>query len=416
MKFTRNIVPLLKAQLQNDPVDLKIFSPYLTGEVALEIARLGKSAKVYTLVNVPVLASGASSYATLKTLLDNQIAVYVLPDLHAKLIIAQDRFVTLGSQNLTQRGETDNLEANIRVRGVSKGIQALVAKMERKATLLTPEYLQRVNEAAQALAAEYAALDKKAERAQRAVIAADRERRAALRSVSGIDAEVRSKLASRPQSNPRECKIKKDERAQYLLKGKELLKWTIDGEDHGLDPQHRYLCVSLAGKLGWVRVNQTRYSFIESQVDIEQGEIKGRATWQMSVDASDKACAARKGDHNLRVTVLNRLNQELCDVFMRYNTEDMDIYPAVLLRKTGKPRACAEERRKAVAWINNNAERFKRDVKRVITSPFKFEKNLTGERADAFFGPEGTSHTLCLVKLRTYVALQVLESTGVPLG
>lgn len=147
--------------------------------------------------------------------------------------------------------------------------------MERKATLLTPEYLQRVNEAAQALAAEYAALDKKAERAQRAVIAADRERRAALRSVSGIDAEVRSKLASRPQSNPRECKIKKDERAQYLLKGKELLKWTIDGEDHGLDPQHRYLCVSLAGKLGWVRVNQTRYSFIESQVDIEQGKSRG---------------------------------------------------------------------------------------------------------------------------------------------
>lgn len=85
------------------------------------------------------------------------------------------------------------------------------------------------------------------------------------------------------------------------------------------------------------------------------------------------------------MTVLNRLNQELCDVFMRYNTEDMDIYPAVLLRKTGKPRACAEERRKAVAWINNNAERFKRDVKQVITSPFKFEKNLTGERADAFW-------------------------------
>ena len=416
MKFTRNIVPLLKAQLQNDPVELKIFSPYLTGEAVLEIARLGKSAKVYTLVNVPVLASGASCHATLKMLLDNQIAVYVLPDLHAKLIVAQDRFVALGSQNLTRRGATQNLEASIRVRGGSKGIQALVAKMERKATLLTPEFLHDVHEAAQALSEEYKKLLEKAERAQRALVAADRARRAALRSVTGIDAEVRSKLADRPQSNPRECEIKQDKRGQYLLDGKKLLTWKIGGKTYDLEPQHRYLCVSLAGKLGWVRVNETRYSFIESQVDTGQGEIKGQATWQMSIDASDKACAARKGDHNLRVTVLNRQSQELCDVFMRYNTKDMEIYPAVLLRKTGKPRACAEERRKAVAWINDNAERFKRDIKRAITLPFKFEKNLTGERADTFFGPEGTSHTLCLVKLRTYVALQVLESTGMPLG
>nr|NLU59021.1 phosphatidylserine/phosphatidylglycerophosphate/cardiolipin synthase family protein [Pseudomonas sp. BIGb0427] len=145
MKFTSNIVPLIKEQLQNDKVDLKIFSPYLTGSAALEIAQLGKSAKVYTLVNVQVLASGASSYSAIKALLKKKkIPVYYLPNLHAKMVVAKDRFVTLGSQNFTERGATANFETNVRVRGVSKGVEALVAKMERKATLLTSGFWSRL--------------------------------------------------------------------------------------------------------------------------------------------------------------------------------------------------------------------------------------------------------------------------------
>ncbi|UVL59805.1 phospholipase D family protein [Pseudomonas sp. B21-032] len=421
MKFTSNIVPLIKEQLQNDKVDLKIFSPYLTGSAALEIAQLGKSAKVYTLVNVQVLASGASNCDTIKTLLDNEIPVYVLPKLHAKMVVARDRFVTLGSQNFTERGATANLETNIRVRGVSKGVQALVAKMERQATLLTPGFLESVNKAAQVLVGKYDALREQADKLDRDLIAAEKSRASAQRGERAIDAEVRSELAKRPQSNPRKCSIvsrfdEKYARLQHSLKGEELLTWPIGKKTHDLKPQHRYLCISGAGKLGWVRVNKTVYSFIENRIGVDRGQIKGQAQWGVAIDASDKACKAKKGDYNLRVAVIDREDKELCHVFMRYNTEDLDVYPAVMLRNSGKPKAPADERRKAVEWIDANTESFARDIKRLITTPFKFEENLTGERADKFFGAEGTSHTLCLVKLRSNVALRVLEPEEEPAG
>ncbi|MNM47816.1 hypothetical protein D3C81_587900 [compost metagenome] len=421
MKFTSNIVPLIKEQLQNDKVDLKIFSPYLTGSAALEIAQLGKSAKVYTLVNVQVLASGASSYSAIKALLKKKIPVYYLPNLHAKMVVAKDRFVTLGSQNFTERGAGANFETNVRVRGVSKGVEALVAKMERKATLLTPGFLESVNNAAKALADQYKALREQADELDRDLIAAEKSRASAQRGERAIDAEVRSELAKRPQSNPRKCTIvsrydEKNAKLQHSLKGEELLSWSVGKAPHELKPQHRYLCISGAGKLGWVRVNRTVYSFIENQIDMERGEIRGQVHWEVGVDATEQACKARRGGYNLRVAVADHQGKELCHVFMRYNTEDLDIDPAVLLRSTDTPKAPIAERRKAAEWINANTESFKEDIKRIITTPFKFQEKLTGDRADKFFGGDGTSHLLCLVELSSNVALRVIDPVETTAG
>ena len=50
----------------------------------------------------------ASTIAAFKLLLINKCTIYEVKDLHAKVIMDEADFVTLGSQNLTFRGASKN--------------------------------------------------------------------------------------------------------------------------------------------------------------------------------------------------------------------------------------------------------------------------------------------------------------------
>ncbi|MFK0089198.1 phospholipase D-like domain-containing protein [Pseudomonas sp. NPDC090755] len=407
MKFTENIVPLVKAELAGKSARLKIFSPYLTGSVALEIARLGKTAEVYTLVDTQVLASGASTFEAIDTLLENRIPVYRVPNLHAKMIVAEGVFVTVGSQNLTNGGERRNREVSLRFRGVSKQVNALVRDLERSAIRLTPDFLAAASKAAGKLAGRYNKLREALEKADAALSGVPAER--------SIEAEVRSVLAKRPQSNPRKCTVvarydHKQARFQHSLQGDDLLNWPIGAEEHSLKPKYRYLCVSAAGKIGWVRVNKTVYSFIENQVEFDKGGIKGQVSWGVFVDASHEAWKYKQGEANLRAAVFDEQGHELCHVFMRYNTEKLVVYPAVMPRATNNTKAPLADRRNAIEWIDAHARSVGEDIKRLITQPFKFQEKLTGERADKFFGADGSTHYLRLVDLGESCAIRVIDA------
>ncbi len=69
-----------------------------------------------------------------------------------------------------------------------------------------------------------------------------------------------------------------------------------------------------------------------------------------------------------------------------------------------------------LAEAQGNTESFKEDIKRIITTPFKFQEKLTGDRADKFFGGDGTSHLLCLVELSSNVALRVIDPVETTAG
>nr|NLU59022.1 hypothetical protein [Pseudomonas sp. BIGb0427] len=72
---------------------------------------------------------------------------------------------------------------------------------------------------------------KQAEELDRDLIAAEKSRASVQRGERAIDAEVRSELAKRPQSNPRKCTIvsryEKNAKLQHSLKGEELLTWSV---------------------------------------------------------------------------------------------------------------------------------------------------------------------------------------------
>ncbi|GFE71446.1 phospholipase D-like domain-containing protein [Chroococcus sp. FPU101] len=109
-----NIVERWKRELKQASGRVIVFSPYLTN-LALEVLTLIKdkeNSEIYTRFDFDLFNQGSSSIKTLKTLLDLGFQIYELSKLHAKLIIIPDRFVSIGSQNLTTQGQY-NLEANM---------------------------------------------------------------------------------------------------------------------------------------------------------------------------------------------------------------------------------------------------------------------------------------------------------------
>src|SRR5262249_16925224 len=89
------------------------FSPFVTPPCAARIllSSFGQL-ELYTVVSAENFATGASSLGLLKKLLDNQVPIYHLHDLHAKILLVPGHAVTVGSQNMTQAGKR-NREANI---------------------------------------------------------------------------------------------------------------------------------------------------------------------------------------------------------------------------------------------------------------------------------------------------------------
>lgn len=163
--YTRSIDRRWRNELHDETVKVWAFSPYLTSKTADSVlGRLGEGAcEIYTLFEMEVFASGASSLSTLSKLLDQGHQLFHLPRLHAKIILAPGEFASIGSQNLTSRG-TRNKEATIafqdsaNLKELEKSIQpwlleripitkAMIADMEE---LLPP--VRRLYLAAQAAA------------------------------------------------------------------------------------------------------------------------------------------------------------------------------------------------------------------------------------------------------------------------
>ncbi len=106
-----------------------ILSPYLTSktaEIVLENLDIIENCEIYTVFSMENFVSGASSLRTVKILSQRGLKLYHLPRLHAKIILVPQKFVSIGSQNLTRNG-VKNKEASVVICNPQE-----VAKIEKR--------------------------------------------------------------------------------------------------------------------------------------------------------------------------------------------------------------------------------------------------------------------------------------------
>lgn len=107
----KNICSRWKLQAKRSTSPLTILSPYITKDVALDLVKGKVGARIFTLFDVTVFATGGSDLGDIVRLMKNH-EVYKLDGLHAKLVTDNTSFVTVGSQNLTEGGK-HNLELSV---------------------------------------------------------------------------------------------------------------------------------------------------------------------------------------------------------------------------------------------------------------------------------------------------------------
>lgn len=412
MLYTDNILPVIRSELKTKLVTLRLFSPYLTGDIALEIAELAKSTKIYTLLNVQVLVSGASSYETIWNLIDAGVPVYRVPKLHAKMIVADGQFTTVGSQNFTVSGACRNKEVNVRLRGVSDKVLRLAAKIESDCEEITFDFLDYVKRRADEFLEQFSTLQRQIAKVDKEVDKYSKKLSAMKRADSPVNRDLVRNLLKRPHSNPRRCTVVSrydvnNFKWKHSLRGDGLLSWPMPGGIYRLEPQFRYLCVSNSGKIGWVRVNKTVYSFVENEVEYPKGRLHSRSDWQISIDASNSEPRKGFADSNLLVKI-SMDGRALCRVFMKYDVDQLKAYAPIGPYSKTPNKASSKAIREAVDWVKGNLTDFEKEVKKIVTTPFKFKENLTGVRADKFFGRGGTSLNLQLVDIGDGYALSVM--------
>lgn len=114
--YLRSIDRRWRNELQKAQQRVIVLSPYITSQTADLVldCTSPKISKVYSVFSAENFASGASSIKTLIRLIERGYLLYGVDNLHAKIILIDDTFASIGSQNLTSNG-VRNREASVAI-------------------------------------------------------------------------------------------------------------------------------------------------------------------------------------------------------------------------------------------------------------------------------------------------------------
>ncbi len=398
---SKRLLRAWKDAADNSSEPILIFSPYLTSTVASTILASSHPAEIHTRFEVELFASGSSSLSTLRNLIDAGHALFHVPDLHAKVVLDRQGFVSVGSQNLTHRGSR-NREVTALFNGadaanaVAELVDPWLADRSSITDQMIDEMERLIGPTTQLFAAAKASaqalqdtLDATVARWEAEQAAQELALREAIRRAledQRLRAErllhLRSRVASLRQASVSiYARIERQQSGGYVYSlvaaiNADLTRWIIDGKEHRLERARRYLCIDLVtGKLGWARVMTTRITYVQS--GLAHNEIVRVAGLPCTLRLRASRQAELPAQGNLEVTI--SLNQQpLYLVNMWYA-------PGTLKRVNAHPLTSGSLSERLQTWLEDAQEEFQSTILRAISTPFKYKNNLGGDQANSFF-------------------------------
>jgi len=508
--YLKSITRRWVSEIERAQERVLLFFPFLSPKTVKKVlgGKRPPCCEVYTLFRAEHFANGASSLDALKILLGMGVRLYSIdrPMLHAKVLLVPGKFVSVGSQNLTQQGRR-NREATVAF--TSQSDVALVYEKAlgwvEHATPITNEGIQRMEELIGPLREKFADAREVAKRIDRELRKADRSRRIADRRQERVrlrddDEDVLEQQL--PLEERQACWREEDRNAEELLDrliggvepdverlphaeiislpaesraeegdppddvedqdGENIDESTIEDRplrnvfwhdaspgrlasfresirrapksrraveaevrpvvSHGrrkpslvapsdflftslmleekevpLKPFYRYLCL-LDDKWGWARVTKKRISFIANGLRQLLPLRLAGAQYRLTFNVQERTSSNSMS--NLKVSIVPNSQKSdyppLLEADCSFELESLRFISA----RKGKPMAPGGRAADLNDWLSDNRTEFEGRLLNRILSPFKYAKNLGGERADAFFGPEGTKISVRLAAMR----------------
>ncbi len=375
--------------------------------------------KIFTLFSIENFVNGSSSIGTLKKLSDRGVELYHLENLHAKLVVVPSKFVSIGSQNLTNRGH-HNLETTV-VSNDEKAVSKALLEIQdwiSAATFIEPEDIRLAFEKVDKLQKQYQVLRNEAATID-TQIRNEKEKRAEERKIrrqqlEQIKREIEQKQQEDLLRTEREKQLQELRRLQLLRLSQNarlvptaqqsvigrvnevrsgsgwlktfqpndrtanLLDWHVNGEKLTLQDKYRYPCiVTDTGKIGWIRVNKSRITFIGNSI-----------TWTNPIRLNGRRFkivfwANWNGNSTQTSNITVVIHSMLEWVTSRFEIPCFFDLSGLTFEEL--PEAEHHEFVALNEWISSNPNDFLSIVRSRFLTPFKYTENLTGKEADALF-------------------------------
>lgn len=429
MRMFKNIQRRWERETKSSTQPLIILSPYITQDVALNLLKDKAGARIYTLFDTNVFATGGSDLNVIVKLMEEH-AVYQLDGLHAKLITDNSTFVTVGSQNLTEGGK-HNLELSVHLKDEPARRQAMeiVEPWLDDAERITSDMVADMRVGIERLQALYEDFKKQCAEHQKDVDAKARQR--ARRERFEAHAKNRAAIASKLQRALRSSitktarvtgeiqssALKTDAKANLLIW--EQPNGKIQAE---LDKGDRYLCFLESNEFGWARVAGQQISLIARGITFGSGTFSAFPKLSLQVTSDARSLIGHPDGTNLVVSLWWG-KSHVCTVPGSFQLDDINLFEAKR-PKPARPKikgrldpvqpAPARLTRDVMTWIAENNRKFELLVRRCVTESFNYAEGhrLTGVKAAMFFGQPGSRVKIRLAKVRNNPILHVSPLAG----
>jgi hypothetical protein len=420
------------------------FSPYVTGKCAQRVLLVAGAGTVelYTVFTAENFASRGSSLGCLRKLIEGGVKVYHLAGLHAKMLLVPGRAITVGSQNLTTRGQ-DNREATVLttdgalVRQAEVETEAWVKERVAVTLAMIDDMVKRVRplrklfKAAQDAAEE---IDEQVRAAQRERDEAERRARLERAGRERLEREQKERELVRQRQQQRhqqrlldlQASVRKLRVAGTVVRARlktptslrhglfdyttsksilalgdgSLTHWQVGRDIVTLKDCYRYLCIiEETGKLGWARVASSRISFVASNISRERWLDYRGVKWNVSTTGKWKGLNG--AGYNLVVT-LESLFRGKVELRCWFSVDGLEVESTAW--KTPRPDGLPDDFAPVLAQ-NEAGTRDK--LTQFLVMPFKFidGQKLTGASAGGYFGDTGRRFNIKLAKVGEHEVL-----------
>jgi hypothetical protein len=412
VKLYRNIIARWRTEIEPDVEGKKIFSPYLTSKIAESITNESSDAalEVYTLFSAELFSSKASSLTAIENIINQGHKVFHLPDLHAKMVVIPEKFCSVGSQNLTNKGQR-NKEIN-----VAFSRPQVIASLMRKIQPWLNERVEISTEMIEEMRIEVCKLEKKFLEILNSANAADNyvferhrmrlvDREAArLRAIE--TSSRRSRFVTAVSRLPKSgafaiCTVREIVTSDWFTSStmslvcdpdRDLTMWEMEKERIDLDRGRRYLILLDDGNIGWARVMKTRISFVGVEINMQNEHFGNGKSYRVGVRSENHSKSIF--GNNVRFEVSDPLSTELVRVYCWFDGESMEITAI-----TDREGVELSDLPSAFGWISSNKKSFCKRLGHIISSPFLYESKLYGLNAMKFFGPKNSSIKIQLARV-----------------
>lgn len=379
--------------------DIIIFSPYITSKTAEIVTGKTNNCTIYTLFESEVFINNGSSLITLIKLKKKGIELFSLKRLHAKLFLFGDDYITIGSQNLTTRGHS-NIEGTIisNDKNIIKEVKSIIANLESERSEITFEMLDEMRLLIMPLVKKFKLIKEHSELIDIEIEKNELERKSKkeeeklrnnilekerLRKAN----ELRKLLIESKKSNIQiygMVKLVSNTRTtstysfQPIKGDPDLINWRFNLDRMVLKKFYRYLCIiEETGKLAWVRMTKTRFTFFASGVALSQRfkfkgldyNIEFSAIWDLNSESK----------YNLVITIKPYLSNFKINFNAWFNITTLEIDA---IENSNNDIISTLMLKNIMKYKNI----FVKQVIEILLQSFKYSRKLTGVDAKKYFG------------------------------